>query len=157
MLRRQEQHLPPRPSGPLPKVTSGRADAPPAARKPTSGPPRWAVWQIDARWTRIIERFRVWAPEPSAPQRAILPFLGFGVFLMTRKQLLGLKERAERTVVAPPMPGLPGMEAAAWSELAGRWRASHSGVVRRGPPEARKDTAATLCSMSQRRGLPEER
>jgi hypothetical protein len=75
----------------------------------------WAfvLQPIDANRTRIIERFRVWAPDASGPQRAILPLFGIGVFLMTRKQLLGLKERAERTAVAPPMPGLPGMGAAA--------------------------------------------
>jgi hypothetical protein len=46
--------------------------------------------------TRIIERLRAWAPEPSAAQKLALPIFGMGVFLMTRKQLLGLKERVER-------------------------------------------------------------
>jgi len=29
----------------------------------------------------------------------MLPFVGFGVFVMMRRQMLGLKERAERLVV----------------------------------------------------------
>jgi hypothetical protein len=46
--------------------------------------------------TRIVERMRAWAPEPSAAQKLALPIFGIGVFLMTRKQLLGLKDRVER-------------------------------------------------------------
>lgn len=61
---------------------------------------------VDGGRTRIIERFRVWSPAPSGPQRLMLPFFGFGVFLMTRKQMLGLKERAGRTVVVPALPGM---------------------------------------------------
>jgi len=63
----------------------------------------WAfvVEPVDATHTRLIERFRVWSPEPTLPQRAFLPMLGLGVFVMTRKQMLGLKQRAEGTVIAP--------------------------------------------------------
>jgi hypothetical protein len=46
--------------------------------------------------TRVIERIRAWAPQPSGAQQLALPMLGMGVFLMTRRQLLGLKERVER-------------------------------------------------------------
>jgi len=49
--------------------------------------------------TRVIERMRAWAPEPNAAQKLALPIFGVGVFLMTRKQLLGLKERIERSGV----------------------------------------------------------
>lgn len=47
--------------------------------------------------TRVIERMRAWTPEPHAAQKLALPIFGMGVFLMTRKQLLGLKERVERS------------------------------------------------------------
>ncbi|MEX1295270.1 MAG: hypothetical protein AB1Z67_03765 [Candidatus Limnocylindrales bacterium] len=46
--------------------------------------------------TRLIERTRLWAADSGGPQRVALPLMGLGVFVMTRKQMLGLKERAER-------------------------------------------------------------
>jgi hypothetical protein len=46
--------------------------------------------------THFIERFRVRTGEPSLPQRLGMPFMGYGVFVMTRKQMLGIKSRAER-------------------------------------------------------------
>ena len=51
---------------------------------------------VDGTRTRVIERMRAWAPEPNAAQKLALPIFGMGVFLMTRKQLLGLKDRVER-------------------------------------------------------------
>ena len=57
----------------------------------------------DGTGTRVIERLRAWTPEPSAPQKLALPMFGVGVFLMTRKQLLGLKERVERYAAASSM------------------------------------------------------
>jgi hypothetical protein len=61
--------------------------------------------------TRLIERFRVWTGEAGLPQKLGLPFMGYGVFAMTRKQMLGIKERAERLArsgwAAPP-PGSDG-------------------------------------------------
>ena len=50
--------------------------------------------------TRVIERLRAWTPKPSAARKVALPMFGVGVFLMTRKQLLGLKERVERRSTA---------------------------------------------------------
>ena len=69
----------------------------------------WAfvIEPVDAAHSRLIERFRVWSPEPTRPQRAFLPMLGLGVFVMTRKQMLGLKERAERTSIAPAAAAVP--------------------------------------------------
>ena len=46
--------------------------------------------------THLIERFRVRTGEPGLPQRLGMPFMGYGVFVMTRKQMLGIKTRAER-------------------------------------------------------------
>ena len=40
------------------------------------------------------------APAPAF--RVIGPIMGFGVFVMVRRQLLGIRERAELTAVAPP-------------------------------------------------------
>ncbi len=47
--------------------------------------------------TRLIERFRVRFGESDKPWTAFtLPLVGFGVCVMTRKQMLGIKERAEQ-------------------------------------------------------------
>jgi hypothetical protein len=47
--------------------------------------------------TKLIERFRVRFGETDKPwTRYTLPVVGVGVFMMLRKQLLGIKERAER-------------------------------------------------------------
>lgn len=46
--------------------------------------------------TRLVERMRMWSPEEGLPQRLGLPLMGLGVFAMTRKHMLGVKERAER-------------------------------------------------------------
>ena len=58
----------------------------------------WAFVLEDAPGggTHLIERFRVRTGEPSLPQRLGMPFMGYGVFVMTRKQMLGIKARAER-------------------------------------------------------------
>jgi hypothetical protein len=46
--------------------------------------------------TRLIERLRLWTAPSGVTQRLGMPFVGLGVFLMTRKHMLGLKERVER-------------------------------------------------------------
>jgi len=45
--------------------------------------------------TRLIERFRIWTAEAGLPQKLGLPMMGLGVFVMTRKHMLGVKQRAE--------------------------------------------------------------
>ena len=45
--------------------------------------------------TRLIERFRIWTADAGLPQRLSMPMMGLGVFAMTRKHMLGVKERAE--------------------------------------------------------------
>jgi hypothetical protein len=46
--------------------------------------------------TKLIERFRVRFGETDKPwTRYTLPMVGFGVFMMMRKQMLGIKQRAE--------------------------------------------------------------
>jgi hypothetical protein len=54
--------------------------------------------------TRLIERFRVRFGEDDRPwHRLTMPLMGFGVFVMMRKQMLGIRERAERTAGAAPI------------------------------------------------------
>ena len=53
----------------------------------------------DGSRTRLIERFRVKAADAGLAQKLSLPVMGLGVFAMTRKHMLGLKERAEGTFV----------------------------------------------------------
>ncbi|MFN8619285.1 MAG: hypothetical protein U0869_00890 [Chloroflexota bacterium] len=62
---------------------------------------------VDAARTRVIERMRAWAPDASPAQRLALPAFGMGVFLMTRKQLLGLKARVERYGAGGAEPVMP--------------------------------------------------
>jgi hypothetical protein len=57
----------------------------------------------DGGRTRLIERFRVRFEAPAPTFRVIGPLMGFGVFVMLRRQLLGIRERAELTAVAPPL------------------------------------------------------
>ncbi len=46
--------------------------------------------------TRLIERVRVWFGAGTALSAVTGPVFGFGVFLMTRRQMLGIRERVER-------------------------------------------------------------
>jgi hypothetical protein len=51
----------------------------------------------DGRRTRLIERVRVRMPAPQGPAARMLGgAFGLGVFLMTRRQMLGIRARAER-------------------------------------------------------------
>ena len=49
----------------------------------------------DGGKTRLVERFRVSTANAGLPQRLGLPMMGMGVFAMTRKHMLGVKERVE--------------------------------------------------------------
>jgi len=46
--------------------------------------------------TRLIERTRGWFGSGNVSTKAMMPMLGFGIFLMTRKQMLGIRDRVER-------------------------------------------------------------
>ena len=55
----------------------------------------------DGRRTRLVERFRVRMPAPEGPAANVLGnVFGFGVFAMTRKQMLGIRDRAEAALIA---------------------------------------------------------
>jgi hypothetical protein len=65
--------------------------------------------------TRLVERLRLRAPSTGQKgMEAFLPVLGFGVFVMVRKQLLGVRDRVERAVAADVAePASPPAEPAA--------------------------------------------
>jgi len=66
----------------------------------------------EGRRTRLVERFRVRMPAPEGPAAAALAgAFGFGVFAMTRKQMLGIRDRAEAASIA----------AGITAEFTGRW------------------------------------
>jgi hypothetical protein len=67
----------------------------------------FALEPVEAGQTRLVERFRVWFGTPGPSFRVVGPLMGFGVFVMLRRQLLGIAERAVRTAVAPPLPAMP--------------------------------------------------
>ena len=58
---------------------------------------------IDGDRTRLIERVRVEYAEIAAWNRVSGPLFGVAVFLMTRRQLLGIKQRAERLITRGPL------------------------------------------------------
>jgi hypothetical protein len=59
---------------------------------------------LDGGRTRLIERFRVRFGASGPAFRVLGPVLGFGVFVMMQRQMLGIRERAVRTAVAPALP-----------------------------------------------------
>ncbi len=55
----------------------------------------------DGRRTRLVERFRVRMPAPEGPAASVMAgAFGLGVFAMTRKQMLGIRDRAEAALIA---------------------------------------------------------
>src|SRR5262249_7259329 len=65
----------------------------------------WAFYlQPEDGGTRLIERFRA-KPPGSGPATAVLgEIMGTGIVLMTRKQMLSIKERVERLELAETEP-----------------------------------------------------
>lgn len=55
--------------------------------------------------SRLIERFRIRFGGPEQPwMRFTMPMMGFGVFVMIRRQMLGIRQRVERSAHAPDAP-----------------------------------------------------
>jgi hypothetical protein len=87
--------------------------------QPTEFAATWAfvVEPLGDERARLIERFRIRFDGGDKPwMKVTLPFMGFGVFAMVRRQLLGIKARAERVdglepgrieAVAPVEPDQP--------------------------------------------------
>jgi hypothetical protein len=75
----------------------------------TATPPSFAAsWAFVLRplpegRTRLLERVRVEMGEGTAVTRALGPVFGFGVFVMTQRQMTGIRDRAERRT-PEPMP-----------------------------------------------------
>jgi hypothetical protein len=68
----------------------------------TATPPQFsAAWAfvlepVDGGQTRLIERFRARMETTSPGAQVLGPALTFGIFVMTRRQMLGIKARAEK-------------------------------------------------------------
>jgi hypothetical protein len=50
--------------------------------------------------TRLVERLRLRAPSGQKGMDVFMPAFGFGVFVMVRKQMLGIRDRVERALAA---------------------------------------------------------
>lgn len=50
---------------------------------------------LDGGRTRLIERFRAWFGDGQPGSRFVMPVVGFGVFVMMQKQMVGIRDRAE--------------------------------------------------------------
>ena len=77
------------------------------ASQPMDFAASWAfiLEPLDGQRTRLVERFRVRFGADDRPwTKATLPVVGFGVFLMVRRQLLGLRDRVEGMEPAPQVP-----------------------------------------------------
>ena len=81
-----------------------------ARRCPRNSPATWTFFlqRTPEGATRLIERMRFHVPLDAAQpgQKFAMNALGFGVFLMVRKQLLGIRDRAER-LAATKLPSAP--------------------------------------------------
>lgn len=56
----------------------------------------FVVEPLGDRRSRLIERFRVWYGESGMASHVVMPVVGFGVFVMMQRQMVGIKARAER-------------------------------------------------------------
>lgn len=75
----------------------------------------------DGRRTRLTERLRLRMPGPEGPAASVLGgAFGLGVFAMTRKQMLGIRDRAEAAHIA----------AGITAEFSGRWDEKSEGADR---------------------------
>lgn len=74
-----------------------------SAAQPPEFAASWAfvIEPVGEDRTRLIERFRVRFSEGKPWSRYTLPMMGFGVFVMMRKQMLGIRERAEHLTKTP--------------------------------------------------------
>ena len=128
-------------------VANGEVPAPPEARggmlsstMPAEFRGTWAfvLEPTDDGRTRLIERlrFRFDGPQPAGAELA-MEAMGFGLFLMMRRQMLGIRDRAERI-------------AAVEDAGAGRTRGGPAGVAPRwaGVPRPGTATGRTRSSVA---------
>lgn len=62
----------------------------------------FVVEPLDDRRSRLIERFRVWYGEAGMASHVAMPVVGFGVFVMMHRQMVGIQARAERLASETP-------------------------------------------------------
>ena len=69
----------------------------------------WAfvIEPIGGGRSRLIERFRVWYGESGMASHVVMPVVGFGVFVMLQRQMVGIKTRAERLAREGSAPAIP--------------------------------------------------
>jgi hypothetical protein len=69
----------------------------------------WAfvIEPIGGGRSRLIERFRVWYGESGMASHVVMPVVGFGVFVMLQRQMVGIKTRAERLAREGSAPVIP--------------------------------------------------
>jgi hypothetical protein len=56
----------------------------------------WVLEPVGPGQTRLIERTRGWFGPGNPGTRMLMPMLGFGVFVMSRRQMIGIRQRVER-------------------------------------------------------------
>ena len=73
---------------------------------PTEFAASWAfvLEPFGAHRTRLIERVRYWGAEGGPVSTAALSLLGFGVFVMMQRQMVGIRSRAERLAIEHGSP-----------------------------------------------------
>ena len=71
------------------------------AATPSQFAASWAfvVEPLDARRSRLVERVRYWGDVGNPVTKAALSMLGFGVFVMMQRQMIGIRARAEQLAV----------------------------------------------------------
>ena len=68
---------------------------------------------LDGGRTRLIERYRVWFGDEEPVKPIVRQAMGLGVFVMTRRQMLGIRDRAEALVsgaVEPDVDQAPAID-----------------------------------------------
>ena len=63
----------------------------------------FALEPLEGGRTRLVERFRVRFGAGGPAFRVVSPAMGFGVFVLMPRQMVGIRERAERTAVVAPL------------------------------------------------------
>ncbi len=77
-----------------------------SAAQPGEFAASWAfvLEPLDGDRSRLVERVRTWFGGDEQPwMRYTLPLMGFGVFVMVRRQLLGIRTRVERAAWGVPV------------------------------------------------------
>ena len=99
LVRTQAEAAKAAPTGGLDSATVGvQASGAVLGSTPQDFSASWAfvLEPVGEGQTRLIERFRVWYGEGSPAARFVMPFVGFGVFVMLQRQMTGIRERAEQ-------------------------------------------------------------